>query len=110
MFNDRSTMKANFFTADIFDSESSCAKTLRSKVDVQVSGDFLHLVDWNGQINAACAMVALSRPQPGSIIIGKQIGLAKGRPVGTGWGNKDTMSFHNDRTFESMWKEIEKRT
>ena len=103
-------MKATFYRADIFDTKSALAQALGGKVDIQVSGDFLHLFDWKGQVEAACSMVALSRPMPGSMIIGKQIGRSEGTAVQTAWGKRDTMFFHDETTFRAMWDEVEQRT
>lgn len=75
-----------------------------------ISGDFLHLFDWAGQVEAASRMVRLGQPRAGTMIIGKQIGRRTGRSVPTKWGSKDVMFMHDEGTFAELWKEVGSRT
>ena len=45
LFRDRTTMRATFIAADVFDAASPLMTALRHGVDVIVAGDFLHQFD-----------------------------------------------------------------
>ena len=110
LFRDRAKMHARFICDDIFDDSSGLMRDLAGKIDIMISGDFLHLFDWNSQVEAASRMVRLGRAHPGTIIIGKQVGWRVGRAMPTKWGSADEMFLHDEQTFARMWSEVEKRT
>ncbi|KAI4936481.1 hypothetical protein J4E85_001811 [Alternaria conjuncta] len=102
LFRDREKLKASFLTADIFDPESALTN-IQGQMDIVYAGSFFHLWGYEKQVQVSKAVVALLCPQPGSMILGRQVGatepLEKEGPTGT-------MYRHNVESFQNMWKEI----
>lgn len=74
LFADRATLQAQFIGANIFDEPSSLITTLSDKVNIVNAASFFHLFDWNQQVIVAKRIVRLLRAQPGSLLIGRQVG------------------------------------
>ncbi|CAN9294441.1 unnamed protein product [Alternaria alternata] len=102
LFRDRAKLKTKFLVADIFDSKSALTD-VKGQIDIIYAGSFFHLWGYEKQVEVSKAVVALLRPQPGSMILGRQVGatepLEKDGPTGT-------MYRHNVESFKRMWKEI----
>jgi hypothetical protein len=102
LFRDREKLKTQFLVADIFDPQSALTG-IKDQIDMVYTGSFFHLWGHEKQVEASKAVVALLRPQPGSMILGRQVGatepLEKNSPTGT-------MYRHNVESFKKMWDEI----
>ncbi|EMD89889.1 hypothetical protein COCC4DRAFT_29774 [Bipolaris maydis ATCC 48331] len=104
LFQDRDKLAAKFITADIFDPDSALAD-YRGHFDIVHTGKFFHLWGYETQLVVSKAVFELLRPQPGSMIVGMQIGNleAEERLSPTG-----TMFQHNPESFREMWEKIGK--
>lgn len=102
LFRDREKLKTRFLIADIFDPQSALMG-IKGQVDMVYAGSFFHLWGYEKQVEVSKAVVALLCPQPGSMILGRQVGatepLEKEGPTGT-------MYRHNVESFQKMWNEI----
>jgi SAM-dependent methyltransferase len=104
LFRDREKLKTKFLIADIFDPQSALTD-IKGQIDMVYAGSFFHLWGYEKQVEVSKAVVALLRRQPGSMILGRQVGatepLEKIGPTGT-------MFRHNVESFKKMWDEIGK--
>jgi 2-polyprenyl-3-methyl-5-hydroxy-6-metoxy-1,4-benzoquinol methylase len=102
LFKDRNKLQSKFVVADIFDSNSALAD-LKDQIDMVYAGSFFHLWGYEKQYEVSKAVVALLRPQPGSMIFGRQVGAieANERTGATG-----IMYRHNVESFKKMWKNM----
>jgi len=104
LFRDRDKLKSRFLTADIFD-PNSALMDIKGQMDMVFAGDFFHLWGYEKQFEVCKHVVALLRPQSGSMILGRQVGATesceKQGPAGVG-----IMFRHNEESFKKMWKDI----
>lgn len=109
LFLDKDRFHAHFIAADIFDPESDLIKQLAGKVDMVYTGSFFHLFDWDEQVKVAKQIVKLMRPQPGSLVLGRQIGNRK--PGSYPRRASDGFRFrHDESTMAKMWEEVGQAT
>jgi hypothetical protein len=77
LFRDRDTLSAPMLTSDVLaDPNKPDGKTLEaleSKMDIVHAASLLHSWGWDDMIIAA-KLVSLTRSEPGSLIIGNQMG------------------------------------
>ena len=76
LFADRDTLKAEFFQGDIFDNNSALVQNLSGKINIVNAASFFHLFNWDQQVIVAKQVVRLLAAQPGSLVIGRQVGYA----------------------------------
>ncbi|KAF2107946.1 hypothetical protein BDV96DRAFT_556736 [Lophiotrema nucula] len=109
LFRDKEKFHAQFVKADILTLEGEIT-SLKGKADVVSATHFLHNWNWATQIRACCNLVALTKPQPGSLIVGFQVGTKD--PEKAKWEEEveGKYTLHTPQTFEAMWVEIEKET
>ncbi|CAE7207007.1 hypothetical protein P3342_011292 [Pyrenophora teres f. teres] len=104
LFRDRGTLKTKFLTADVFDSNSALSE-LKGQMDMVFAGDFFHLWGYEKQVDVCKRVASLLRSQPGSMILGRQVGAPQAfetqGPPGVG-----VMFLHNVESFNKMWKDI----
>lgn len=85
------------------------ALSVEGGMDVINVTQVLHSWDYDNQLKAAINLVALSRPKPGSLIAGDQMGSLKAGsytvPMEGGSHYR-----HNVETFHAFWKEVGERT
>jgi len=102
LFNDRNKLRAKFLSADIFD-PASALSSLSGKVDIVYAGSFFHLWGLEKQKQVSKIVVRLLRPEPGSLILGRQMGAENAEEGDSPTG---TMFRHNVESFKQLWKEI----
>jgi hypothetical protein len=105
LFHDRATLKTTFIEADIFDPESKL-KPLEGTVDIVHASSFFHLFDWDDQVNAAKRVVQLLKAQPGSMVVGRQIGHVDAHAVVHRFLSGKTLFRHNVESFAKFWKQV----
>ena len=113
LFCDRDKLQAHMFSGDIMsDSSAPEAKeltALEGTMDIVHAASLLHCWGWDDMITATKRLVSLSRPQPGSLIIGNQMGsLDPGQypmPTGKGFNYR-----HDVQSMERFWQQIEEET
>lgn len=70
---------------------------------------FFHLFTWDQQILIAKRIVTLLRPQPGSLLVGRQVGKVKHsegpEPEGSLIGY-----YHNEESWRAMWGVVGRET
>lgn len=102
LFKDRDKLQSKFLVANIFDPASSLTD-IKGKMDIVYAGSFFHLWGLEKQKEVSKAVAVLLRPQPGSMIIGRQVGAVTAVARGSATGD---MFRHNVESFQKMWKEI----
>ncbi|KAF1838563.1 hypothetical protein BDW02DRAFT_390849 [Decorospora gaudefroyi] len=102
LFKDRDKLQSKFLIADIFDRNSALAE-LKGKMDMVYAGSFFHLWGYDKQYEVSKAVVALLRPEPGWMILGRQIGAGEAGERISVTGN---MYRHNVESFKKMWNDI----
>lgn len=103
LFRDRGNLGATFLEADVFN-PSSALKDLEGRVSVIHAASFFHLFSWVAQKEVAHACLRLLVPQPGSLILGRQVGdRSPGekarRDGGTHWR-------HDEGSWKALWEEV----
>ena len=85
------------------------ALSIEGAVDVINVVQVLHSWDYDDQLKAAVNLVAFSRPKPGSLIAGDQMGSVKAGsyPMPSEGGSHYR---HNVESFQAFWKEVGERT
>lgn len=109
LFNDRSTLRSIFLAQD-FNEDTPELSRLARRIKIINSGYFMHLWDWQTQLNAAKRMIRLISPGRGSLITGVHFGS---RSAGL-WTNVpagfQAMFLHNQRTLSELWAQAAHET
>ncbi|PMD12413.1 hypothetical protein NA56DRAFT_613500 [Hyaloscypha hepaticicola] len=104
-FRDVDTLKVKFLAADIFDIESTL-KDLEGTIDIIYAGSFLHLFNYEQQVEVCKRIVKLLREKEGSVVVGRQAGnLEAGERVHR-TNEAQSMFRHNLESFKKMWEEV----
>lgn len=105
LFRDREKMHANFLTADLTKKSAPSVTPLHSKIDVISAQSLFHLFNLNDQKTIAQHLVSLTKPIPGSMVVGRQAGdLDAGEKRGL---SQDSNVFlHNLDTFDQFWQDV----
>jgi SAM-dependent methyltransferase len=102
LFKDRDKLRTKFLVADIFD-PTSPLHDLRGQVDIVYAGSFFHLWGLQKQKEVSRAVASLLRSDPGSMILGRQMGSVEAFEKISDTG---TMFRHNVDSFKKLWKEV----
>jgi SAM-dependent methyltransferase len=107
-FGDRANPPAHFITADLLDESNTEVNDLLGTVDVVHISMVLHIWDWATQIRACERLVALLRPVPGALVLGRLIG----RLEACNWRGPEgrAMYKHDLQSFARLWEEVGQRT
>lgn len=74
-------------------------------MDIVNASSFFHLFTWDQQVAAARQVIALLRPRPGSLVIGRQ--LARKDPVDPDdRENTPKMYRHDVQTWKRLWRQV----
>jgi hypothetical protein len=108
LFRDKDRLKSKFIAADVFDPDSEL-KQLDGQIDVVHAGSFFHLFNLEDQERVAKRIVKLLRPQPGSLVLGRQLGnTTPGEyPRRDGEGSRYR---HDEASWEEMWNVVGRET
>ncbi|KAL5327559.1 hypothetical protein ACEPPN_005258 [Leptodophora sp. 'Broadleaf-Isolate-01'] len=109
LFLDRDTLKSKFIEADIFDANSALSG-LDGTIDIIYAGSFLHLFDYDGQIEVCKRMVKLLREKNDSMILGRQVGNTVAGEFVQETNEGGIMFRHSGESFKKMWDEVGEET
>lgn len=99
-------MKTKFIAADVFDGESPL-KELTDQISIVYTGSFFHLFDYEQQLQVAQRIVRLLKPEPGSTVIGRQMGNEKAGLYGSsGYSGEKQRFRHNAQSWEELWDKV----
>ena len=113
LFLDKESLKAHFLEGDIFE-ENDKAKggkelsKLNGKVDIIYAAAFLHLFDWEEQVQAGTRIVRLIREH--SLIFGWQVGTTKPGSYARRSDKGRTRYGHDPDSFQKLWDVIGEKT
>lgn len=109
LFRDEQTLQSRFLCQDFLEDTPEIS-SLAKNIKIINSGYFMHLWDWDTQLNAAKRMIQLVSPTNGSIIAGVHFGS---RSAGI-WTNVPagfkSMFLHNEQSLSELWKQAGKET
>lgn len=108
LFLDKGKLKSKFIAADVFDGDSEL-KQLDAKVDILHASCFLHLFNWDQQVQIAKRIVRLLRPQPGSLLMGRQVGNLNPGEYKRRYGEGSRYR-HDATSWEKMWVQVGEET
>ena len=105
LFCDREKMHATFIAANLTKASAPSITPFQSKIDIISAQSLFHLFNLKDQKTIAQHLVSLTKPIPGSIILGRQAGdLEAGEKRGL---SQDSIVFlHNLQTFERFWQDV----
>jgi SAM-dependent methyltransferase len=133
LFKDKDTLKSTTFAADIFDVAEPNFVALEAKIDIIWAGSFFHLFSYPATVEVLKQLIKLSKPIPGSLIVGKQMGhvdpgefviegsaptemapttsTSSSKFAGSVEGDKTTSVFrHNTDSFKKLWEDVGNQT
>ncbi|KAJ6104454.1 hypothetical protein N7523_010774 [Penicillium sp. IBT 18751x] len=109
LFADRDTLKSEFFQGDIFDDNSALVQKLTGKINIVNAASFFHLFNWDQQVIIAKRVVGLLVAQPGSLVIGRQVGYAD--PVDPDDKENAPKHYrHSPETWKRFWDQVGRET
>jgi len=80
-------------------------------MSIVYAGSFFHLFDWDGQFAMAKRVAELLKPEPGAMILGRQVGnINPGEHLRAGYGKERKRWRHDPRTWKEMWELVGKET
>ncbi|KAJ4993216.1 methyltransferase domain-containing protein [Stagonosporopsis vannaccii] len=109
MFLDRSSLKATFIEADVFDNTSGLQE-FTGKFDIVHAASFFHLFDWDAQIVAAKRIISLLNPESNSLILGRQAARVEAGDFIAKVGQTKRRYWHNPESWASLWKQVSEET
>ena len=95
-------MHATFLSADLTKPVLPSIGSLEAKFDIISAQSFFHLFALDDQVTAATHLTRLTKPIPGSIIVGRQLGLKEARES-QGLTPESATFLHNPDSFTSFW-------
>ena len=75
LFHDKDTLESTFLAADLTKPSAPTIEVLNSSIDIISAQSLFHLFTLSDQKVMAKHLLALSKPVPGSIIVGRQVGI-----------------------------------
>lgn len=113
LFLDKGKLQSKFITADVMDPKKNPQWDklgLEGNVDIIHVGSFIHLFDYDGQVNVSKRLVQILKPNPGVVIAGRQTGNLDPGEFKHNSAVTGTMYRHDDKTFKDMWARVGRET
>lgn len=119
LFRDRDTFQATLVPANalsptLFEKEFA---GWQGKFSVVHAGLFLHLFDWEKQVDVSQNIVKLMKQEKGSLFVGEMVGCQGGGVRSSGkdskfWekGQERKQFLHDEKTFVDLWDEVAQKT
>ena len=108
-FQDKGRFSAQYVDGDILRPGNELSP-LFGKLDMINVNCVIHQWDIPAQKEASANLVALTKSQPGSLIMGSQVGTSGGRKVGPDEQTKSPYFMHSPETWKQMWMEVSEQT
>lgn len=109
LFLDKPKLGARFITDDIFSPEAILAAEFTNRLHILHASNFFHLWNWDRQVEAAKLVVKLLVPEPGSMIIGSQVGSKRARELELP-ALKASLFMQSLKTFRLLWEQVGRET
>lgn len=117
LFLDKQTLKAKMITPgnifDVRDKKGGLYELVeKGGVDIIYASAFIHLFDWEGQVEVCCLLSELLKYEKGSKILGRQIGTTDGNAqefIHASAANGKTIWLQSRTSWEKLWEEVGKR-
>lgn len=109
LFLDRETFKSTFIAADIFE-PSPQLEAVNGKVSFVYAGAFFHLFDRPEQLQIAKRMASLLSTQPGSMVLGRQVGNVNPGRYEHKTNSDGFMFRHDEQSWKELWEEAGRET
>lgn len=109
LFLDKSSLKAKFVEADIFD-DNSGLQQLKGKFDIVHAASFFHLFDWDGQVAAAKRVTELLKAEPNVLILGRQAGRTESGDFSSRAEQNKSRYWHNPTSWAKLWEKVGEET
>lgn len=106
LFRDGDRRRSNFIIANVFDRDHPDLKRLEGTVDIIHAASFIHLFDYQGQVDVSKRLVQLLRPVKDVMVVGRQVGNLRPGEFPHNTDTTGTMFRHDDKTFAEMWKRV----
>lgn len=105
LFRDKEKMHATFAAADLTRSSVPSIEPMMSSIDVISAQSLFHLFVLKDQKTVAQHLSKLTKPVPGSIIVGRQLGLVEAGEQ-RGMSEDTTVYLHNPDSLDIFWQDI----
>ena len=106
LFLDRSTLESHFTAVDVLaPSAIHDLGGLNANIDIVWASSFLHLFPRPRQLVAAKAVIAILKPSPGSLLLGRQLGSTKRREYDVMRDGRWQFR-HDGRSWTALWDEV----
>ncbi|KAJ5093945.1 hypothetical protein N7456_009806 [Penicillium angulare] len=110
LFQDKSMLQCKFLVQDFFKDTAELV-SLEKKITIMNSGYFMHMFDWEKQLDVAKRMIHLIAPSEGSIITGVNFGSSHfAGPFSDVPPGFDAIYLHNQHSLSEIWSEAAKAT
>lgn len=101
-------MEAHFIAADIF-AKDSPLQDLYGTIDIIHASSFVHLFDWDLQVEVLKIAISLLKPVKGSLMLGRHMGDVEAG-VKPGLTPDQKMYRHNEDSWRKIWQLISEQT
>jgi len=110
LFKDKGKIKTTFLPANVFDDDSPLTQ-IYGQISIVYTGSFFHLFKYEEQFDVAKRVVQLLKPEPGSLVVGRQIGNENFGEYNTpGYSGEKGRFRHNPKTWTELWDEVGEAT
>jgi len=108
-FFDQDRLKTKFLAADLFESEPEL-ESLNGTISIVYAGSIFHLFDLPLQRQLVKRTIDFLAPQPGSLVLGRQVGDINAGPFQHMTNGGGTMFRHNEQSWKRLWDEVGRDT
>lgn len=109
LFRDKATLQPQFITADLLASPA-IPPQLDGTLNIVFAGSFFHLFSWDDQLSLLKRVVAMLKPEAGSMIFGHQVGQIQAQESLVPDVPSGKIYFHDPESYKKMWRMVEEET
>lgn len=108
---EREGRKISWHLANVFDDADPAWKDITGKISIIYTGAFFHLFDRDEQLAVAKRVVSLLKPEPGVLLLGRQVGNDNpGTFSASGYSGEKERFRHNVQSWTELWNEVGEAT